>query len=148
MLTGLIAESEKEGRRFLRRFAYEEGRSFRDIPIEILNEHSTRVDLASLKHLLKKGGKWGLVADVGLPTLADPGADLVFSCHAEKIPVYPLPGTSSIFYALMLSGFSAQNFAFQGYLPRKERLLWQKKKRDRKGRLRAKTNADFYRSAI
>ena len=125
-LDGLIAESEKEGRIFLRRFFIQKEGSCRDLPIAVLNEHSTASDLALLVQRIKKGGKWGLISDAGLPVIADPGADLVFCCHREKVAVYPLPGPSALFYALMLSGFSAQNFTFSGYLPREESSLQRK----------------------
>ena len=39
-IRGLIAESEKGGRYFLRRFTFE-NKTFREIPIRLLNEHST-----------------------------------------------------------------------------------------------------------
>lgn len=125
-LDGLIAESHKGGRRFLRRFCYPEGRSFREVPISLLNEHTTQAEVQALLKPLRRGERWGLVSDAGLPIFADPGADLVFLCQKDRIPIHPLPGPSSILYALMLSGFSAQNFAFHGYLPRQDVELKQK----------------------
>lgn len=134
-LDGLIAESHKGARRFLCRFCYPENRSFREVPISLLNEHTTQTELQDLLVPLKRGEKWGLISDAGLPIFADPGSDLVFLCQKNRIPVHPLPGPSSIFYALMLSGFSAQNFTFHGYLPRQDaelkQKLWQMEKRVR-----------------
>ncbi|MEM7174722.1 MAG: SAM-dependent methyltransferase [Chlamydiota bacterium] len=126
VLDGLIAESQKGGRRFLSRFCYPQGKSFREVPIALLNEHTTQSEMQALIEPLKRAEKWGLISDAGLPILADPGADLVSLCRKKCIPVHVLPGPSSLLYALMLSGFSAQNFAFHGYLPRRDPQLKRK----------------------
>lgn len=119
-LDGIIAESEKGARRFLKRFTP----NFRDIPIRLLNEHTESLD--SLLGPLQKGETWGLISDAGLPVLADPGARLVRRLHSLKIPIETFPGPSAIVYALQLSGFSAQSFTFHGYPPRKVEALKEK----------------------
>lgn len=124
----LIAESEKEGRRFLKRFAFE-GRSFRDIPIRLLNEHSSEKDKIELFREISQGGIWGLISDCGMPCLADPGADLVLMAREKGIPIQTFAGPSSILFALVLSGLGGQRFAFHGYLPKEEPELAQELKR-------------------
>lgn len=111
-LDGIIAESEKEARRFLKRFTSD----FRYIPIRLLNEHTQEIE--SLLPSLQKGERWGLISDAGLPILADPGAVLVRRLHSLKVPIHTYPGPSSLIYALQLSGLSAQNFTFHGYPPK------------------------------
>jgi 16S rRNA (cytidine1402-2'-O)-methyltransferase len=125
-LDGLIVENEKEGRHYLKRFSFPKPKTFRDIPLHLLNEHSSPEEIYALLFLLKKGGKWGLISDAGLPILADPGAELVLKAQELGISVTTFPGPSSIIYALMLSGLSAQCFAFQGYLPRNQEALEKK----------------------
>ena len=127
-VTGLIAESEKEGRKFLRRFVLPSPKTFRDIPIRLLNEHSTDADK---KELLKeiKQGIWGLVSDCGMPCLADPGADLVLMARESGIAVETFAGPSSILLALVLSGLGGQHFTFHGYLPKEETQLVQELRR-------------------
>ncbi|MCX6988055.1 MAG: SAM-dependent methyltransferase [Chlamydiae bacterium] len=117
-LDGLIAESEKGGRHYLKRFPFPEGRSFRDIPIKVLSEHTKEGDYVELLSLLKRGQRWGLVSDAGLPCLADPGARLVFLARQKGVQVQAHMGPSSIILALMLSGLMAQKFTFEGYLPK------------------------------
>lgn len=119
-LQGLIAEDEKNARKFLKRFTYSNGRTFRDIPLKLLNEHSKKEDLDELLSLLKQGKPWGLISDCGLPCIADPGAALVFLAKKHQIPVKTLPGPSSLMMALQLSGFYSQQFIFSGYLPKDE----------------------------
>jgi 16S rRNA (cytidine1402-2'-O)-methyltransferase len=119
-LQGIIAESEKGARRFLKRFTPD----FRDIPIRLLNKHTDDID--ALLAPLQKGETWGLISDAGLPVMADPGAVIVRRLHSLKIPVETFPGPSSIVYALQLSGLSAQNFTFHGYAPRNDDELKEK----------------------
>lgn len=59
----------------------------------------------------------GLLSDAGIPCVADPGNRAVSFAHKNKIKVVPLSGPSSIYLALMASGFNGQNFTFHGYLP-------------------------------
>lgn len=124
-LSGLIAESEKAGRHFLRRFTFPSPKTFRDIPIRLLNEHSTPSDKRALIEQIKQGGLWGLVSDCGMPCLADPGADLVLMARECGIEVQTFAGPSSILLALVLSGLGAQCFTFHGYLPKDEEPLIQ-----------------------
>ena len=115
-LNGLIAESEKGARRYLRRFISHE--KMAAMPICLLNEHTKNSEMNQLLDPVVKGEKWGIVSDAGLPCLADPGAPLVRLAHERKLTVIALPGPSSIIMALQLSGLSGQQFAFHGYLPR------------------------------
>lgn len=117
-LDGIIAESEKEARAYLKRFTFSEERTFRDIPIRVFNEHSQEVD--SLLEPLRKGEKWGLISDAGLPVIADPGYQLVRRAADFGIQVKSFVGPNSMIQALMLSGLPAQSFAFHGYLPRND----------------------------
>ena len=117
-LQGLIAESEKEARRYLKRFVFPEGRTFREVPLRLLNEHTLPEELQNLLDPLIRGETWGLISDAGLPCLADPGASLVALARKKGISIEAVPGPSSIFLSLMLSGLSAQKFAFHGYLER------------------------------
>jgi len=118
-LDGFIFETPKKGRKFLKRFI----QNIQDIPMRVLNVHTTSEEMHLLTIPMQKGEKWGLLADIGLPILADPGAALVLCLQKLHIPVHTFPGPSSIIYALQLSGLSAQSFTFHGYLPRKDEEL-------------------------
>lgn len=111
-LDGLIAESEKEGRAFLKRL----GAPFREAPICLLNKHHREYD--ELLEPIRKGESWGLISDAGLPIIADPGYQLVARARDFNIAIQAFVGPSSIILSLMLSGLPSQNFAFHGYLPR------------------------------
>jgi 16S rRNA (cytidine1402-2'-O)-methyltransferase len=113
-IDGLIAESEKAGRRFLGRFATK--KPSREIPIALYNEHTPDQDIDFLLEPMTKGERWGLISDSGLPCIADPGAKLVRRARQIGIPIEAFVGPSSILLALMLSGLSGQHFCFHGYL--------------------------------
>lgn len=117
-LQGLITESEKEARKYLKRFVFPEGKTFREVPLRLLNEHTKKEELEELLEPLLKGETWGLISDAGLPCLADPGANLVALARRKNVEIEAVSGPSSIFLALMLSGLSGQSFAFHGYLER------------------------------
>ena len=113
---GLIAESEKSGRRYLRRFLTHD--QMARLPLRLLNEHTDGKELQALIQPMQNGETWGLISDGGLPCIADPGAPLVALAHEKGVAVETFAGPSSLFMALQLSGFGGQRFSFHGYLPR------------------------------
>lgn len=110
-----IVENEKIARALLKKMQL--ASTQQQLNILIWNEHSKPDDLADIETLLTQNIDIGLITDAGLPCIADPGADIVSLAHKRGIEVIPLPGASSIFMALMASGFNGQGFTFNGYLP-------------------------------
>lgn len=118
-IDGLIAESEKGGRRFLSRFKLEA--PVHTYPLALYNEHTPDGDIDFFLEPIHKGGeRWGLVSDCGLPCIADPGAKVVRRARALGIAIRAFSGPCSITLALMLSGMNGQRFTFNGYLPKGE----------------------------
>ena len=121
-LDHLIAESEKGGRQFLKRFTFDPPKTFRDIKIHLLNEHTSSEQREELLSQIVKGGKWGLVSDCGMPCLADPGEELILRARMRGVKVNAFVGPSSLMLALVLSGLGGQRFTFRGYLPKEKTL--------------------------
>ncbi len=76
---------------------------------------------------LLEGKDVALVSDAGTPGISDPGEDLVRLAVSRGIPVTVIPGPSAVIAGVVLSGFPAGRFAFEGFLPvnrraRRERL--------------------------
>lgn len=113
-IDGLIAESDIEGRRYLKRF--ETKKPAMEIPIALFNEHTPDENIDFLLEPVVAGERWGLVSDAGLPCIADPGSKLVRRAIQRGIHLQAFVGPSSILLALMLSGLPAQKFFFHGYL--------------------------------
>ena len=114
-LSVFVVEELKTARHFLKKAAYP--RPFDSSLFFVLNEHTPKGEINEMLEPLLRGSDVGLLSEAGLPCVADPGASLVSLCHQEKIKVVPLSGPSSIFMALMASGFNGQQFTFHGYLP-------------------------------
>lgn len=114
-LKNFVVESEKEARALIKKLQLATPQN--ELQIFILNEHTEAKTYHHLLKALENNQDAGIISDAGLPCVADPGFQLVALAHQKNIQVIPLPGASSIFMALMSSGFSGQNFAFTGYLP-------------------------------
>ena len=112
-------EEIKSARRLLRKMD-------REFPIDEstfyqINKTTKESDLMDMLLTLTKGENLGIISEAGCAGIADPGSDLVFLAHSQKIEVVPLVGASSILLALIGSGFSGQHFTFHGYLPRERK---------------------------
>jgi 16S rRNA (cytidine1402-2'-O)-methyltransferase len=129
-LDSFIVESLRTARRFLRTVGYRE--DFDRVAFFELNKHTDPSVLGGFLEPARSGRNQGLLSEAGIPCIADPGSAIVGMAHEAGIRVVPLTGPSSIFLALMASGFNGQHFVFHGYLPidRKERdqKLWELEK--------------------
>ncbi|KRM71512.1 16S rRNA (cytidine(1402)-2'-O)-methyltransferase [Lacticaseibacillus brantae] len=83
------------------------------------HEHNTQQRIPELIHQLKAGVNIAQVSDAGMPSISDPGHELVNAAIAANIPVVPLPGANAATTALIASGLAPQPFMFYGFLPRK-----------------------------
>lgn len=114
-----VAENAKTTRAFLRLVATNVplAQPLQEIRIAELNVNTDANALPALLEPILAGADGGLISEAGVPAVADPGANLVRLAHARGITVRPLVGPSSLLLAVMASGLSGQNFAFNGYLP-------------------------------
>ncbi len=69
--------------------------------------------------LLKNGLDIAIITDAGTPCISDPGSILVHEALKNDIEVYSIPGPSALITALTLTGLTIDNFAFYGFLDRK-----------------------------
>lgn len=83
-----------------------------------LNEHDREQSTPELLALLKSGKTLALFSDSGAPVFSDPGADLVRLCYRNQVAVRHVSGASSLVSALVVCGFSLDQFLYLGWLPR------------------------------
>ncbi len=114
-ITVFIVENIRTSRRFLKKV--NPAIVIDDLTFFELNQHTDKKDISRFLEPNQKGLDIGIISEAGCPGIADPGADVVKIAHTRNIQVVPLVGPSSILMALMASGMSGQNFAFNGYLP-------------------------------
>ena len=109
----VIGEEAKPTRRLLKSIGVPPQKD-----IHLLNEHSSREDLEELLKICKQH-QVALVSDCGTPGFCDPGAHLVALCRGNKVPVFSVPGPSSLTALLSVCGHRLDQFYFQGFLPAK-----------------------------
>ncbi|MDU3188579.1 MAG: 16S rRNA (cytidine(1402)-2'-O)-methyltransferase [Streptococcus mitis] len=83
------------------------------------HEHNAKEKIPDLIDFLKAGQSIAQVSDAGLPSISDPGHDLVKVAIEEEIAVVTVPGASAGISALIASGLAPQPHIFYGFLPRK-----------------------------
>jgi 16S rRNA (cytidine1402-2'-O)-methyltransferase len=84
-----------------------------------LHEHNERGRIAQVAALLASGRSVALVSDAGTPGVSDPGAVLVDAISRAGHKVVPVPGPSAVATALSVSGLTASEWLFCGFLPAK-----------------------------
>ena len=84
------------------------------------HEHNAMEKIPDLLAHLESGKDLAQVSDAGLPSISDPGHDLVKAAIEREIPVVAVPGPSAGITGLIASGLAPQPHIFYGFLPRKE----------------------------
>ncbi|MBN6889762.1 16S rRNA (cytidine1402-2'-O)-methyltransferase [Cytobacillus horneckiae] len=92
-----------------------------ETPVISYHEHNKESSGQKIIEKLKSGQKIALVSDAGMPTISDPGYELVVSAVAEQLTVVPLPGANAAMTALIASGIQTQPFYFYGFLERQKK---------------------------
>lgn len=122
-----LVENPRSARRYISSLKL--GINIEELHMEVLDKDTPSEQVSRLMMPLLNGADIGVISEAGCPGIADPGALAVAYAHQKGIQVVPISGPSSMFLALMGSGFSGQSFAFHGYLPidKKERAAALKK---------------------
>lgn len=86
-------------------------------PLWSFHAHNTQERIPQVLERLLHGSHVALVSDRGMPTISDPGQELVDACWREQVPLSIIPGPSAGTTAYAASGFHGP-YAFWGFLPR------------------------------
>lgn len=72
-----------------------------------------------LIEMIKRGQNVAIITDAGMPSISDPGAEVIAKCHSQGVEVETVPGPTALATAVALSGIKASGFTFLGFLPEK-----------------------------
>jgi 16S rRNA (cytidine1402-2'-O)-methyltransferase len=99
-----------------------------------LHDHNERERLEQLVEVAR-GNDLLVVSDAGMPTVSDPGFNLVRACAEAGVAVTVVPGPSAVLSALAVSGLPTDRFTFEGFMPRRDgerRTLFEELLRERR----------------
>jgi len=82
------------------------------------HQHSTTRKLDSIVEELKDGKTAALVSESGMPSISDPGYEIIGQCIKDNIDIKVIPGPNAATSALVLSGLPSDSFLFIGFLPK------------------------------
>jgi 16S rRNA (cytidine1402-2'-O)-methyltransferase len=92
-----------------------------DRPLVSFFAGNERQRQADVRQRLGRGERIALVTDAGTPAVSDPGSAAVEAARQAGATVSIVPGPSAVTGAVAVSGFGADRFVFEGFLPRKGR---------------------------
>ena len=84
------------------------------------NKHNSLSKIPKIISYLKEGKSIALVSDAGMPSICDPGENLVKNVKMNQLETICIPGPSAPLAALISSGFPSSKFIFEGFLPKKK----------------------------
>ena len=84
------------------------------------NKHNSLSKIPKIVNDLKEGKSVALVSDAGMPSICDPGEDLVRNVRKNSFDIICIPGPCAALTALVSSGFPTSKFIFEGFLPKKK----------------------------
>ena len=91
-----------------------------DTPKTSYYEHNLHKKTGELIERLLEGKNIAQVSDAGMPSISDPGVELVEAAIKHDLSVIPLPGANAALTSLIASGIAPQPFTFYGFLSRKK----------------------------
>lgn len=70
--------------------------------------------------MILDGKNVALITDAGMPSISDPGAEVISLCREQGVETQLVPGPTAFASAISLSGIKARGFTFLGFLPEKK----------------------------
>ena len=84
------------------------------------NKHNSLNKIPRIIKDLNDGKSLALVSDAGMPTICDPGTDLIKEVKSSGLNICCIPGPCAATTAIASSGFPSSKFIFEGFLPKKK----------------------------
>ena len=83
------------------------------------NKHNSNKKIPQMISDLNAGKSIAVVSDAGMPSICDPGEDLIREARSNGINVVCIPGPCAAITALVSSGLPSSKFIFEGFLPKR-----------------------------
>ena len=90
--------------------------------LKAFHKFNSTKEIPEIVNKLKAGLIISIISDAGTPLISDPGESLVNKCIEEKIPIYSIPGASSVLGSIVVSGMDTSKFTFLGFPPQAQKL--------------------------
>ena len=84
------------------------------------NKHNSFNKIPRIINDLKTGKSVAIVSDAGMPSICDPGEDLIKEARSSGINIICIPGPCAALTALVSSGLPSSKFTFEGFLSKKK----------------------------
>jgi len=109
----IACEDTRQTKKIMSKFAFTN-------KLTSFNEHNSLGKIPKFINDLKLGKSIALVSDAGMPSICDPGENLVREAKSNGIETICIPGASAALTALVSSGLPSSKFIFEGFLPKKK----------------------------
>ena len=109
----IACEDTRQTRKLLNKF------EFRNNLISF-NKHNSINKIPTIINDLKNGKSVAIVSDAGMPSICDPGENLIERARSFGIKIICIPGPCAAITALVASGMPSSKFIFEGFLPKKK----------------------------
>ena len=83
-------------------------------------KHNSFKKIPKIIDILQEGESVALVSDAGMPSICDPGEDIIKIVKSKGFEVICVPGPCAAITALVTSGMPSSSFKFLGFLPKKK----------------------------
>ena len=83
------------------------------------NRNNSSIKTSKIINILNSGKSIALVSDAGMPSICDPGEDLIREARTKKLEIICIPGPCAALTALVSSGLPSSKFTFEGFFPKK-----------------------------
>ena len=109
----IACEDTRQTRKLINRFDFKN-------KLISFHKHNSLKKIPAIINDLKSGKSVAVVSDGGMPSICDPGEDLVRSAKLIGIKIICIPGPCAALTALVASGMPSSKFIFEGFLPKKK----------------------------
>ena len=112
-VSSIACEDTRQTKKILNKFEFSNN-------LISFNKHNYHNKIPKIINDLSLGDSLALVSDAGMPSICDPGEELIKEIKSHKLNVICIPGPCAALTALVSSGLPSSKFIFEGFPPKKK----------------------------